>query len=896
MAVEVASLLARITVSLEGARQAAEEARKLRDSISGIGGEADLQARRVGNLTDQMIVLADRLATARQKMQQAEEAIRSQGATIEEAANAQKNLTERLARARAELEAFQDKVNRTASDWDNYFRVISELRELESDREGGLKALAAAYDDLVAAQRQAITVEGRLITIQDRLRRETQRTIGSGDQQGMRGLVSQLKNINNGSLLSASGIISLVGRLTKLGAVIGGVLIVVFRLWRAFRQAFDLRAQISQLGQLSDDLAQLSLRADTARTQVLAFSKAVENSFRALGESRPEQATEAVVKLAEELRFLTVDRDLNRTVQLIREALRGNIQPLAEATGLSVQRLKDQIGDLTRITDENVAINRRWAAILSEVDRNQRRIDTAQQNSVTSFRDVKVAVANLWDSIARLLAPSFGDLLEQVKKFIELITPMARGIAQGLIPIFRLLQAALALVNLILEKVVETSAKAQRAIARFVRTISVGIRPLKQWADFLDAGATEIENLLKSMREGPGRIDDFTFSIDGAASSLEKARAAARQFLSDVRGGTGLISTIRQLGEASKALREGPDPATALSFATAYEQAFAQVFEGGVEKIKALQKFFDRQFAEGRLGEKEFEALQKVLDATVAAYEPLQKEVDDFFGATQNARTGLQGTTSAMQTATSAAYSLADGADAARKSLEGMSGTYTVDIVQRVSTIGGGFVGGGGGGLLGGVAAGLSNIIGGPVVGAARRLLGGGGGGGRRLPFVDETERLKARFGRTAPPTRPVSTDIADIYRERFEGVKREVERQKNLDEARRRAEDLAGLFPRRGGGGGGGGGPRGATLDEIREFIQQVNRAIIAGIRGGKVFSTAGNAIPLTEGAFINARGGALVENVTIRGVWDFADPAAKREIVRQLREALQQFSKEVA
>jgi hypothetical protein len=62
-------------------------------------------------------------------------------------------------------------------------------------------------------------------------------------------------------------------------------------------------------------------------------------------------------------------------------------------------------------------------------------------------------------------------------------------------------------------------------------------------------------------------------------------------------------------------------------------------------------------------------------------------------------------------------------------------------------------------------------------------------------------------------------------------------------------------------------------------------------------VFSTAGNAIPLGgPGQFVSSQGGQLIEQINLRGVWDFADPAAKREIVRQLREALAEIGAEVS
>ena len=89
----------------------------------------------------------------------------------------------------------------------------------------------------------------------------------------------------------------------------------------------------------------------------------------------------------------------------------------------------------------------------------------------------------------------------------------------------------------------------------------------------------------------------------------------------------------------------------------------------------------------------------------------------------------------------------------------------------------------------------------------------------------------------------------------------------------------------------------KGLAIEEIKKFMEQVNKAVLAGIRGGIVYSTAGNAIPLGgPGEFVKNEGGVNIGTVNLRGVWDFADPAAKREIVRQLQEALAQFEREVA
>jgi hypothetical protein len=94
---------------------------------------------------------------------------------------------------------------------------------------------------------------------------------------------------------------------------------------------------------------------------------------------------------------------------------------------------------------------------------------------------------------------------------------------------------------------------------------------------------------------------------------------------------------------------------------------------------------------------------------------------------------------------------------------------------------------------------------------------------------------------------------------------------------------------------GGGGGGSGLASIEDIRELFRQLNGAILAGLRGGVVFSTAGNAIPAGGPAeFLNTKGGTLIQTVNIRGIWDFADPAAKRQIIRELEESLNSLKRE--
>ena len=109
-------------------------------------------------------------------------------------------------------------------------------------------------------------------------------------------------------------------------------------------------------------------------------------------------------------------------------------------------------------------------------------------------------------------------------------------------------------------------------------------------------------------------------------------------------------------------------------------------------------------------------------------------------------------------------------------------------------------------------------------------------------------------------------------------------------------AADLAGPATGGGGGGGGGGaGDIGASIEEIRQLFRNIGNLIKIGTNNGVFFSPAGNTIPLGgPNEFLNTKGGSLIQTVNIRGIWDFADPAAKRQIIKELEEALAGLKRE--
>jgi hypothetical protein len=119
----------------------------------------------------------------------------------------------------------------------------------------------------------------------------------------------------------------------------------------------------------------------------------------------------------------------------------------------------------------------------------------------------------------------------------------------------------------------------------------------------------------------------------------------------------------------------------------------------------------------------------------------------------------------------------------------------------------------------------------------------------------------------------------------RFAGI------AKAADDMRGAAQNVANALAAPGGGGGGGGG---TSVGDIRKFFREMNRLIKIGVNDGVAFSTAGNTIPLGgRGDFLNTSGGTLIETVNIRGIWDFTDPGQKKQIIRELEEALRNLKR---
>jgi hypothetical protein len=384
---------------------------------------------------------------------------------------------------------------------------------------------------------------------------------------------------------------------------------------------------------------------------------------------------------------------------------------------------------------------------------------------------------------------------------------------------------------------------------------------------------------------------------------LDTKLRALRDAFAGLQVGENLVSAMRGLGVAYRDMVEDMNPSTAQAYMTQFNRVLEMVVFNGIESLNLLRLQARMAFEAGLLPENAFNQLIEGYAILEEAAKPFQAEADKI-----REKMGL-----ASNEGVTALGRIAGGLDTTSASAQGAAGfigqvaSALLSLPTQVSTsIYVGLTGPGaglisGGGMVAAPTMAVSKTPSTTTSTSTRGITGISGGvpsyaqTGWKPPTTTTPKTTTTTTGSYTPP--------AGWEGKQMTAAQREAQRLRN--EARWR--DVIGRStdfwdPRRGGGGGGGGGGAGrderlATIEEIRKFMDQVNRAILAGVRGGLAFSTAGNAIPLGgPGQFMSSQGGVLIETVNLRGVWDFADPAAKREMVRQLKEALREFEREVA
>jgi hypothetical protein len=383
--------------------------------------------------------------------------------------------------------------------------------------------------------------------------------------------------------------------------------------------------------------------------------------------------------------------------------------------------------------------------------------------------------------------------------------------------------------------------------------------------------------------------------------TIEDAAQAMDRFFNERQAAFSLINQIQGVADAWQTMGEDMSRGNVVDAISSADSLIANFAQNGVDQFNRLRAVAQELFAQGIIDTDmlavamgDFDKMEAAAQPFIAAAKNIEEKIGFADTAAQLAQQTLNtGLTPALDTTMTSADRLAASVTSVGDAL--LSLPKQINILINVGLTGAGafLITGGGGGLNINASSGGGNT---PIGGSSVAIAANG--------LRDSRPRGDARAASGLRPTPVVSAGssfedrsrgAAAAARDSARAARSAANTAKILEDANREAR--YGKKPGGGGGGGGGGKDRNATIEDIKKFFNEVNAAILSGIRGGKVFSLAGNAIPLGgPGQFVSSQGGTLIEQVNLRGVWDFADPAAKREIIRQLREALKEFGNEVA
>lgn len=947
MATEVAAVIARYIFRAEGQAQVAQAAESLRTRFAGVESAAQGAAIEVETLKAAQAALTATANTtsatvAKQRLELTElvgaykegsaaideqvanlEAMGTSVATLSSDIEALVNVWQGLRQAmennrkqskelNLEIQRLYDQrrklnIRSQKAEWDALTETIRQHEHAVEQLKGEYGALNTettkvenaiaslrAADTLLAAEGatrvEALTnIEAKTKTLarsQGSLERETRKVARATNlsQTELVGLIAALRSGNIGSSLMGSAMQRLGQHMIKLLPLLGiGALLTAA--WRiagseAVRFGQALEASRPAIRGVYDDLQGLT---NFGNQELLGFLEQATNRLQSFGAIDATGTAKTIAELANigQFRIAGVG-DAPRVAQMIQQAVEGvNFDPLRDL-GVPVDKLNAK---LQALAEDGMTKAAQRAQILNDIaqELNQDVLSgEAQARANAEFGTMEhliLQIQNAWRSLGR--DPK---LLEAVRNFVSAIREALPAI-RDVIAFFA--EVATAVVNVGAEIVqhitdpIEAIKEDLRELGNINKDQSIiegafgrkvpqrpeifsftpkgADKPLIEYK-----GATEeADDASKAFEETLKRLDDiiagFDDSFERGADSLTRLQRAMQE-AQGRQGAFGLIDSVKQLSVAINELDQKSSTANATAAMQAYDRVLTQVIEKGPAQLDLLRLQAERLFATGFIDQKEFEAITRGFDAIQDVVDPIEEEAAKIRGRLNESTTQTQNFGTAMQGVESAAA----GVNGQVAQTAGLISNATGAAVQLAGVLGSIAFGGGGFALPfgGGNAGGATWRVGGPNF--ARQ-----GAGGQGMAAADRA-LLNSAVGpgrlTSGERARNALDDVFDIY-------------------------DLG----KGGGGGGGGGGSNLATIEEIRALFRSIGELIKIGTNNGVFFSTAGNAIPLGgRNEFLNTSGGSLIQTVNIRGIWDFADPAAKRQIMKELEEALAQLKKE--
>lgn len=410
----------------------------------------------------------------------------------------------------------------------------------------------------------------------------------------------------------------------------------------------------------------------------------------------------------------------------------------------------------------------------------------------------------------------------------------------------------------------------------------------------------EIDRVATKLRDAEQASFDYAQSIRDAFEA-ERATASAA---------TGLVGAFERFIQARDTAREEGTASAVFNVLEAEIALQDKLVREGVGALNTAAEYFRAQLEAGVISRAGYDAairgLGEVRRYAAGVAPEVKKAQDAFQGTGEQARAAATGGMSTFNTATGQASTLVGGLSSNLQTLQSdiintarVAASNPILIQGSVNWSSGGGVG------IGAVpdqGSWWSNAL-----GAAWRAITGGNASATMLGGTRPT---------TPPPTGPPGPGFGSkpVNVVSLDEARRKAARGRDAGLADTAATQAATAYSLRGpqfppggptgdsvfsrqGGGGGGGQSLEATIEQIRRLIEEVNRAISIASRGGVRVGTGGNVIPFEPGSFVDTRGGEIsIGTILIRGVWDFADPAAKRQIIRELEEALKNLRAEAS
>lgn len=864
MSIEVANLLARIQMVADGVPEVLRQTETVRKQLEQMGESGAAAANKISENQIKAATALGRYENAVIKAAEAQAKLSS--------AEAQAGVNAEQAAAKvAELTAELDKLKAASTGGTIAAADIGRVKSLETEIKG--------YQNVTKAAEEVRNTKHRLISAGERLvvanRRLGDETVQTGKRfriltTEITGLISAMRTGELGSTLLARAFIRIgdaaksagslgAAGLAGIGVAIVGVL-AGFAALRAGAEAAGDFIKISHLPELSEELTEIADRANVAGASLKGMSLEAGNIFRSLDIRNADAATDAVARLAEQLRFLTPDADFGRTFDtLLKGITSGNLESVARTFGLSAIALKEALGDTEGLSDTEIAL-RSINAIISEMPGQADRIQEAIDRQVVGWEQVEQSVADVKSVLGEAAAPGLAAIADTISEIVDKLKPLAGPLGKQVSSFFAgiaLAMDAIAAVASPFIKVLDAIANAEAP--GWIKGLSAG-----SFGGLLGmAGgiANEMDEIQKaSGRAGEG-IDEFIGEVDRIPPSTRTAEEAIKDFYDQINSSNSIVDSIKSLAVAWHDMEADLTPATAASAFQQLGKTIELVVNNGIGSLELLRL---QAKAAGEIGF----ATPEQVQAAMTAYDAIEGALTPIAEEAQRVRDRLtQDVAGGFGTTQSAAASATDVINTYIGALNSIPKTVSTNIIQNFSSTGG--------------------IV----------TFGGTGTPPRQAGITAaSTAAREASASTTAIQNITPSGSGGKNVRE-VQAAVAEAESAKNL------ADNLANVFDTFGlgkAGGGGGGGSKAtddaATLEQIRALISAVNQAVAIGINGGVRIGTSGNVVPFLPGTFLNASGNQIaVEQIVIRGVWDFADPATRRQIVKELESALRELKSEL-